>query len=68
MELIIVVVLVVHLIGSTIYIRSLLVNRRDQARLIRVMNREQLRMQTRIQTLERRISTERKRKNPSSKK
>ena len=68
MELIIVVVLVVHLIGSTIYIRSLLVNRRDQARLIRVVNREQLRMQTRIQTLERRISTERKRKNPSSKK
>lgn len=67
MELIIVVVLVVHLIGSTIYIRSLLVNRRDQTRLIRVMNREQLRMQTRIQTLERRISTERKRKTPSKK-
>lgn len=67
MELIIVVVLVVHLIGSTIYIRSLLVNRRDQTRMIRVMNREQLRMQTRIQTLERRISTERKRKTPSKK-
>lgn len=67
MELIIVIVLVVHLIGSTIYIRSLLVNRRDQTRLIRVMNREQLRMQTRIQTLERRISTERKRKTPSKK-
>lgn len=68
MNIVLIIVLVVHLLGSTIYVRSLLVNRRDQTSLIRVMNREQVRMQNRIQVLERRVSAERKRKTSTAKK